>query len=133
MGKETIISYIKRHLTGVNAIYGATQLSRRPTKVEMGRKACGYAVAGIPACVGAVDGTQMVWNNCPYAYKGQYHNIKYSQTDTVGMEAWFDHELYIRSWFRGRCGTNNEKTLLSFSTLFIDILSGAWNLFLPMS
>lgn len=52
---------------------------------------------------------------------------------TVAVEAWYDHELYVWNWFGGRCEINNEKTLMAFSPLVMDILSGIFNIFLPIS
>lgn len=52
---------------------------------------------------------------------------------TVSVEAWCDPEIYIRSWFGGRCGTNNDKTMMQFSPLIIYIISGDFNIFLPVT
>lgn len=49
------------------------------------------------------------------------------------MEVWCDIDMYIWSWIAGRCGTNNDRTLLSFSAFFIDILSGSLDINLPMA
>lgn len=51
---------------------------------------------------------------------------------SVGVYAWYDHELYVWRWCGGHCGTNNDKNLLLFYPLFIDILPGAINTFYPM-
>lgn len=53
--------------------------------------------------------------------------------ETLAVEAWCEHEFYIWRCFSGRYGTNNDKTILAFYPLFIDVLSGAFNIFLPMS
>lgn len=50
-----------------------------------------------------------------------------------GRSVWCDHELYVWSWFAGRSGNWNDKKLLSFSPLFIDILSGGLKMFLAMA
>lgn len=41
--------------------------------------------------------------------------------------------MYVWSWICGKCDTNNDKTMHAFSTLFIDILCGRFDLHLPHS
>lgn len=60
----------------------------------------------------------------PVCIQGEIQNSKDGKLDTVGIEQWLDHDLFVWSWFSGRCGTNNEKTLLAFSLLLPDILTG---------
>lgn len=91
-----------------------------------------YADAGFPGCIGAVDGTKLVWNNCPFYLKGQYHISKDRKMATVVVKEWCGHELYVRSCFEWRCETNNGKTMLCFCPLFTDILSGALKKFIPV-
>ena len=65
----------------------------------------------------------MFWNNFPLSLKGQYHNPKDSKLAGIKVEAWCDADLYIWSWFVGRPGTTNEKTMVSFSPLFQSIFN----------
>lgn len=37
-----------------------------------------------------------------------------------------DRDLYLWHWFARRCGTNNDKTIVSVSPLFSDILGGRY-------
>lgn len=71
--------------------------------------------------------------NCPFVLKGQYYNKKDSNMAKVTVAAWCYHDLYVWSWFSGRSGTKNDKTLLSLAPLFMDILPGSFSIFLPMS
>lgn len=48
--------------------------------------------------------------------------------DTIQVEVWCDHDLYVWLWFAGRCGTKNDKNMVSVSPLFSDILSGRYAL-----
>lgn len=92
-----------------------------------------YGDAGFPGCVGAVDVTKLHWKNCPVAHKGKYHYKKDEKLVTVGVEAWWDHDLYIWGWLAGRCGTDNEKTLMAVYPLFINIMSPSFELSLPIA
>lgn len=40
------------------------------------------------------------------------------------MKACSDRDLHIWHWFAGRCGTNNDVTLLRLLPLFVSILNG---------
>lgn len=131
MGKETIRKYFWLFCRHVMEIYGPALLNRRPTKAELWSVQEGYKAAGFPGCVGAVDVMTLRWKNCPISHHGQYKNAKKGTMPTIGIEAWCDRSLYAWSWFSGRCGTNNDKTLLAYSPLFMDILCGSFNLNLP--
>lgn len=52
--------------------------------------------------------------------------------DTMRVQAWCDQDLYCWSWFAIRCGTNNYLTLMEFSPLFTDVLTGSFSLSLPV-
>ena len=71
------------------------------------------------------------WENCPKAMKGQYHNPKDGKLATISCEALVVRRLYCWHWFSGRCGTNNDITVLDNSPLFNDILSGKRRMTLP--
>ena len=58
--------------------------------------------------------------------KGQLHNPKDGKLATLKVEAWCDSDLYVWHWFAGRAGTTNDKTMVSISPLFQDILTGKY-------
>lgn len=128
MGKETIRYYLRQFADDIEAVYGSVFLNRWPTRAERGAIAEIYAKRGMAGCIGAVDCCKMVWKNCPYEVKGQFHNSNDGKLATMSVEAWCDSDLYVYHWFAGRCGTNNDKTMVNFSPLFTDILSGSYSL-----
>lgn len=132
-GQRKIRQYFQQFCNDLRTMYGRTYLNCQPTRAELGAVATVYDEAGFPGCVGAVDVLRVHWKNSPSAHKGQHHNSKDGKLATIGVEAWCDHELYIWSWFAGRCDTNKYKTMLASSLLFMDILSGKLDLHLPMS
>lgn len=133
MGKGTIRSYWKLVLGHTKEIDGSSYLNRRSTRAELGSISSTYRDAGFLGCIGAVDGMKMHWENSTISQKGQYHSSKDGKLETIGIEAWCGHDLYVCSWFPGRGGRNNDRTLLSFNHLFIDILSGSFEIELPMT
>lgn len=69
--------------------------------------------------------------NCPKAFKGQYHNPKDGTLATISCEAVVDRNLYCWHWFPGICGTNNDITVLDNSPLTNDIISGKRRISVP--
>lgn len=122
MGAETVRQYFRRFVQDIICIYGPAFLNRRPTVEELDGIEEKYADRGFPGCVGCVDCCKLVWKNCPTALKGQYHNSKDGKLATISVEAWSDGDLYIWHWNAGRCGTNNDITMVEVSPLFQDIL-----------
>lgn len=128
MGKETIRKYFRHFCRDIPAVYGGLFLNRRPSKVELkGIEEC-YRESGFIGCVGAVDCMKLHWKNCPASLKGQFHNSKEGKLATIVVEAWCDTQLYVWHWYAGRAGTNNDKTLVTYSPLFTDILAGRYKL-----
>lgn len=110
-----------------NAIYSRypnIYLNRQLTNSELESIAEAYAEDRFPGFIGAVDCMHLHWKNCPKAYKGQYHNPKDGMVATISCEALCYARLYCWSWFAGRCGNNNDITVIDRSPLFIDILNG---------
>lgn len=106
-------------------------LNREPIYLELEAITDTYANDGFPGRMGAVDCIHLHWKNFPKAYKGQCHNQKDGKLATISCEAVCDKRLYCWSWFSGRCGTNNDITVLDHSPLFIDILNGRRKMTLP--
>lgn len=78
---------------------------------------------GLKGCVvGAIDCMKFKWKKFPSKLKGKYHSSKEGNLATIKVEAWTDHDLYRWNWFSGRCGTNNDKTMVAMSPLFREIL-----------
>lgn len=73
----------------------------------------------------------MVLNNCPHDVKRQFHNTKDGTYATLGVYAWCDSDLYFYHWYVGRCGTNNDNTMVNFCPLFSDKLCEKYSLRLP--
>lgn len=44
------------------------------------------------------------------------------------MEIWSSRDVYVWHWFAGRSGTNNALTVVDYSPLCTEILSGKINL-----
>lgn len=131
MGRETIRYYFKRFCKDMLVIYGGQFLNRRPRPDELQKLQDDYNNEGFAGCVGAIDCCKIKWKNCPYSLKGQYHSLKDGHLATIQVEAWCDHDLYIWHWFAGRCGTNNDKTMVAMSPLFREILTGNYDFKLP--
>ena len=131
MARETARQYVNQFYIDVNEIYGAEFYNRYPNRAELKEIAERYEDAGFPGCIGAVDCTDLIWKNCPLQEKGQYHNPKDSKLAVIKIEAWCDMDLYIWHWFPGRPGTTNDKTMVSFSPLFIEIFNRTYELHLP--
>lgn len=51
----------------------------------------------------------------------------------VGVVASCDQEVYIWSWFAGRCGTKNDQSFITVFPLFIGIMSRSFDLSFPMA
>ena len=69
--------------------------------------------------------------NCPKAFKGQYHNPKDEKLAKLSFEAVVDRNLHFWHWFPGRCGTNNDITVLDNSPLTNEIISGKRRITVP--
>lgn len=99
--------------------------------VELRNITARYEEQGFPGCVGCLDCMHLKWKNCPKALKGQNHNPKDGKLATLSCEALVGHDLYCWHWFPGRCGTNNDITVVDNSPLIIDIISGRRTMTLP--
>lgn len=112
-------------------MYGPTYLYRRPTRVELGAVATVYDKEGCKGCDGAVEVMKVHWKNCLEHTKG---NITIQRMESWPPSGWRlgATTKYIWSWFAGRCGTNHDKRMFPFSTLFIGILTRKFDLKLPM-
>lgn len=131
MSAETVRQYVVHFCRDIIDMFGEQYLNRRPNASELDGIQRAYAASGFPGCVGSVDCCSIKWKNCPIQVKGQYHNPKDSKLAVIKVEAWCDSKLYIWHWFAGRAGTNNDKTMVAFSPLFQDILSGKYPFMLP--
>ena len=131
MSRETLRKDFKHFCRCIRHIYGESLLNRLPTKQKLQEIADRYGEESFKGCMRSVDGCKLKWKNCPAALKGQYHNTKESHIATIAVEAWCDRDLYIWHWFARRCGTNNDKTLLDVSPLFVAILNGTYDIKLP--
>jgi len=118
-------------LLAVRTRFGPRYLNREPSPAELRSIEQGYAARGFPGCVGCVDCMKLKWKNCPREWKGQFHNPKDSKLAVLSCEAVCDSDLYCWHWFAGRPGTNNDRTVLDYSPLFNDILSGSRSMHLP--
>ena len=126
MSEELIRSATKKFCRRLVELHGPKHLRRRPTEEELKSIESAHRSVGFPGCIGSVDCMRQLWKNCPKALKGQYYNPKDGRIAVISVEAWCDRDLYVWHWFSGRCGTNNDITVLDASPLFNDILSGAW-------
>ena len=133
MSPESQRFYTRRFCEDVITIYGDAYLNRFPNQTELQTIADGYEKSGFAGCAGCVDCMCLEWKNCPVSEKGQYHNSKDSKLATLKVEAWCDMHLYIWHWYAGRPGTNNDKTMVSYSPLFTAITTGTLSLNLPSS
>ena len=120
----------KTFLVFINAVrtrFGLRYLKRKPTVTELQGIFDGYAARGCPGCVGSLD----CMKNCPRALKGQFHNPRDGKLAAISCDAVTDGDLYCWHWFAGRLGTNDEKSVLVNSPLFMDVLSGRRRMLLP--
>jgi len=124
MAPETLRGYVKEFCTAIHNLYGDLFLNRLPTSTELCQVQDNYGDYGFRGCVCAVDCCKIVWKNCPFSLKGQYHNTKEWKLVTIQVEAWCERNQYIWHWFTGTYGTNNDKTMLSVSPLFNSMLNG---------
>jgi len=118
-------------LNAVRTLFGLRYLKRKPTVTELQGIFDGYAARGCPGCVGSVDCMKLHWKNCPRALKGQFHNPRDGKLAAISCDAVTDGDLYCWHWFAGRLGTNDEKSVLVNSPLFMDVLSGRRRMLLP--
>jgi Plant transposon protein len=121
---ESLRASFKLFVSTVLQVFGKQYLNREPTDDELKNILQSFEEHGFPGCCGSVDCMHLHWKICPYQLKGQYKNPHASKLASVSCEAITDHTLYCWSWFAGRCGTNNDITVLANSPFFIDILSG---------
>lgn len=131
MSPESQREYFYKFLVAVVRRFGALFLNREPILGELRTIVGEYEDAGFPGCMGCIDCMHMHWKNCPKALKGQYHNPKDGKLATISCEALVDRNLYCWHWFSGRCGTNNDITVLDNSPLINDILAGNRTMTLP--
>ena len=126
MPRMSVESHRQAFFVTLKAIYcrfGPIYLNRKPTESQLRNVVRKYEERGFPGCMGAVDCIHLHWKNCPVPYEGQYHNPKDGKFATISCEALCDSSLCLH-WFVGRCGTNNELTILRHSPLFIDTING---------
>ena len=134
MARMSVESQRQAFSTTLKAIYrrfGTVYLNRKPNEEELRTIVTEYEKRGFPGCIGAVDCMHLNWKNCPLAFKGQYNNPKDGKLATISCEALCDSSLYCWHWFPGRCGTNNDLTVMRNSPLFIEIFSGKRRMELP--
>lgn len=132
MSPETQRQYFRLFIKVVNDRFGYVFLNREPELDELRSVISGYEEVGFPGCVGCLDCMHVKWKNCPRAIKGQYFNPKADgKLATISCEALCDRNLYCWHWFPGRCGTNNDITVLDYSPLMNDILSGKRRMTVP--
>ena len=134
MARMSVESQHQAFMLTFNAIhgrFGPMYWNRMPTECELRATIEQYEACGFPVCMGAIDCMHLHWKNCPLAFKGQYHNPKDGKVTTISCEALCHSSLYCWHWFSGRCGTNNDITVLRHSLLFIDILNGKRRMELP--
>ena len=124
MSEESTRMYFRQFIRDMIEIYGGMYLNRRPTKEELKCIEDDYNEVGFAGCGGSIDCMKLIWKNCPFSEKGQYHNGKEGKMATIVVEAWCDRDLYIWSWFAGRAGTNNDLNVLAVSPLIQSILRG---------
>lgn len=111
--------------------FGSVLLNREPDVMELQEIVNNYENAGFPGCLGCLDCMHLKWKNCPRSLKGQYHNPKDGKLATISCEAMCDRNLYCWHWYAGRCGTNNDITVLDNSPLINDILSSRRRMSIP--
>lgn len=65
--------------------------------------------------------------------KRQYQSLREGHLESLQLESWTNHDLYV--WYRvkGRFGTNNDKNMVSKSPVFKDIVLFASHLNLDVS
>ena len=131
MSTESKRIYFQKFLFAVVRRFGSVFLNRQPNMEEIRRTVGDYERFGFPGCIGCIDCMHMHWTNCPKALKGQYHNPKYGKLATISCEALRDRRLYCWNCFLGRCGTNNDITVLDNSLLIHNIIAGTWRTTLP--
>lgn len=131
MSKDSLKLYFNIFLDAMISRFGPKFLNREPSLPELRTITKQYEKEGFPGCFGSVDCMHLHWKNCPRAFKGQYRNPKNGKLATIVCEAVCDHNLYCWSWFVGRCGTNNDITVMDNSPFFQGILSGQRKIELP--
>jgi len=131
MSAESQRQAFEAFLVAVRTRFGPRYLNREPTPTELRSIEEGYAARGFPGCVGCVDCMKLIWKNCPREWKAQFHTPKDSKMAVLSCKAVCDSDLYCWHWFAGRPGTNKDRTVLDYSPLFNDILSGSRCMHLP--
>jgi hypothetical protein len=106
-------------------------LKREPTLAELQNVVEAYKLLGFPGCARSVDCMHLFWKNCPRQFKGKYKNLFTGKLAAISCEALCNRNIYCWSWFAGRCGTNNDITVLDHSPFFIDILNNNCRMLLP--
>ena len=123
MSKESCRYYFILFLDTMLDVFGEHYLNRHPDHSELREIARGYEESGFPGCIGCINCMHLKWKNCPKALKGLYRNPKDGRLATITCEAWCDSSLYCWHWFVGRCATNNDRTVMGYSPLLVDILN----------
>lgn len=118
-------------VAAMKRVFGPRYLNRDPTEDELRQICSTYEREGFPGCRGSVDCMHLRWKQCPAELKGQFKNPHAGKLATISCEGICDHDLYCWHWFCGRCGTNNDITVVNNSPFFIKLLSGNGKIKLP--
>lgn len=90
-----------------------------------------YNEAGFLGFIGCLDCMHVKWKNCLRSLKGQYHNPKERKIARISYEALCDRNLHCWNWYAGRCGGNNDISVLDNSPLVNDILATRRQVYIP--
>lgn len=82
------------------------------------------ATAGLPYCVGAIDGTHIKWHWCPQEQYYEYQYYKRYPSFVIFVVCTADREVTDAQV--GKCGVARDATILKQSSLLYNIGSHIW-------
>lgn len=131
MGTETARKIVRSFCRCVVELYTPDYLKKRPSPDDLTKIAQSFNSVGFSGCIGCIGRSKLIWKNCPFALKGQFHNSENGNLATIPVEAWCDRDLFVWHWYAGRSSSLGEGSIVDRSPLFNDIMVGHFDLRFP--
>ncbi|XP_050142142.1 uncharacterized protein LOC126618086 [Malus sylvestris] len=119
--KSTAIKNLKRFCKTIEAIYGATYLSK-PNREDLNRFLRKADKRGFTGMIGSLNCMHWEGKNCPTVWAGQFKGRHNKPTIVLKVVASYD--TWIWHAFFDAPGSNNDINVLWSSPLFEDVVNG---------
>jgi hypothetical protein len=121
MSESTCLKSMYRFCKAVVQVFAPHYL-RQPNEADTARLLTFNEAMGFRGMLGSIDCMHWEWENCPFAWKGQFKG--HSERAIVILEVVASHDLWIWHSFFGTTGTHNDINVLQRSPVFSRLAEG---------